>query len=121
MRARPRALLRGAALLLLLAPGAALAQGQESVVAPMGPQTSAHPPPLLSSAAATAVPSGPVIPPKPVAAPVPETRGGGLVLPGMVRLASPARLACDEIGDRTARRRCEGLKAPPAPPAGSAP
>jgi len=44
-----------AALLLLAGTGSALAQGQESVAAPMGPQTTAHPPPLLSSIAAVSV------------------------------------------------------------------
>src|SRR3954447_6987657 len=108
-------------LLLLLCPGgSALAQGQDSVTAPMGPQTSAHPPPLLSSASAPSAPSGKAISPLPIAVPVPEQRGAGLVLPGSVQLAAPVRLACDDIADRNARRRRAARKPSPAPPAGMA-
>jgi hypothetical protein len=106
---------------MLAGTGSALAQGQESVAAPMGPQTTAHPPPLLSSIAAVSVPSGKVIEPLPVAVPVPEQHGGGLALPGSVQLASPDRLACGDIQDRNARRRRESRKAPPAPPAEASP
>jgi hypothetical protein len=111
-----------ASLHVLLALGAgsyALAQGQESVVAPMGPQTSARPPPL-SQATVTATPSGQPVEPLPIPVARPEERGGGLVLPGQVRIAVQ-RLACGDIGDANARARCEALRTPPAPPAEARP
>ncbi|WP_424138742.1 hypothetical protein [Roseomonas chloroacetimidivorans] len=113
--------LGGAIPLLLLSLGGALAQGQDSVTSPMGPQTTAHPPPLLSSISAVTVPSGPSVQPLPVPVAVPKERGGGLVLPGMVELTRPTRLSCEEIADRNARTRCERLPGPPAPPAGATP
>ncbi len=112
---------RLALLVLALLPlhcGTALAQGQESVAAPMGPQTTAHPPPLLSSIAVTSVPSGKALGPVPGTEPPRVAQANALDLPGMTVLRPPARLACNEIADRNARRRCEARKAKPAPPAG---
>ena len=83
--------------LMLLPPGAALAQGQDSVTAPMGPQTSAHPPPLLSTASVTSVPSGKPLGPVPGTEPPKITQANALDLPGMVTLAPPSRLVCGEI------------------------
>jgi len=107
----------GTALGLLPGAQAALAQGQESETAPMGPQTTARPAPLLSSIASVSVPSGRAMTPPPIPVARPAEPGSGLALPGSVRLESPARLACGDIQDDTARARCEARTAPPAPPA----
>ncbi|WP_207539871.1 hypothetical protein [Sabulicella rubraurantiaca] len=105
--------------LLLLLAGPAWGQGQESVAAPMGPQTTARPAPLRSSIATVSVPSGQRVEPLGVPVPRPEQPGSGLVLPSSVRLTSPQRLFCGEIGDPRARARCEALREPPAPPGGA--
>ncbi len=117
---RPAAALLASLLATALPLGQALAQGQESVTSPSGPQTNQHPAPL-SSVSAVTVPNAPVIQPMPVPVAVPETQGKGLLLPGSVRLASPQQLACGDIADGNARARCEGLGQPPAPPHGVVP
>lgn len=101
--------------------GAARAQGQDSTTSPSGPQTAAHPPPLLSTQEVTTVPSGTPKPGAPLPARDRARAAQGLALPGPIAVASPARLACADIRDATARARCEGRPAPPAPPKGAEP
>lgn len=101
--------------------GAAHAQGQDSTTSPSGPQTSAHPPPLLSTQDVTTVPSGTPKPGTPLPARYRVRAAPGLALPGPIAPASPARLACADIGDPTARARCESRTTPPAPPKGAEP
>lgn len=112
---------RAALLALPLLPalcGGAWAQGQDSVTAPMGPQLNEHPPPLLSTISVTSVPSGKGQPSRPGTEPPKVVQANALDLPGMVPLKAPARLECNEIADRNARRRCATRKTRPAPPVG---
>lgn len=113
--------LLGGALLLVLGGGSALAQGQDSTTSTTASQTSPHPPPVLSMVTVTSVATGT---PRPGGGLPPEfqpTPAPGLTMPGSIGLRPPAQLACADIRDPTARTRCEGLSAKPAPPKGAAP
>ena len=106
--------------LLLALQGTALAQGNDTSTSTMAPQGSPRPT-ALSQATVSAVSGGKPVAPRSVPLARPAERGGPLDLPGSVRLAAPARLACADIAERTARSRCENLRTMPAPPRGTPP
>lgn len=113
-------ILLGVALLAIASSvGPVLAQGQESVVSPQGPQTSARPVPLLSTDSVIAVPSGkPVIPGSPFPVDM-KPRPAPFGLSGPVPIPK-VQLACNVIRDETARTRCLARTGPAAPPKGAA-
>jgi hypothetical protein len=104
-------------LALFLTPMSVFGQGQDSQTSATGGQARGHPPPL-SSASATAAPSGTPVEAFRLPAEYYRQDSGGLSWPGLIRIPSSASLVCDEIRDATARARCASRSAASAPPKG---
>jgi len=104
----------------VIVPTIAVGQGQDSQTAATGGQALGHPPPLLSSASATAGSSGNAIPGTPLPSRFYRKDENGLSLPPPLAVPRPAQLACDDIHDETARARCQQMGASAAPPKGAA-
>jgi hypothetical protein len=106
----------GLVLCLLFDNSPLLAQGQESTSSAQSAHTSSHPPPVLSTAEVTSVPSGNTVQGSGFAANLRRDVKSGLQLQGPVAFEPPSKLACADIHDDTARARCNARKAPAAFP-----